>query len=475
MPGVDAGYFYMETPALHMHTLKIAVIEPPADGYHFDMLREELDKRLHLLPPFSRRVLRVPGGLYHPMWYADASIDLRDHVHRVVLAKPGTWRQVEDVIGEVASAPLAQDKPLWEAHAIEGLADGRIVIVTKVHHALADGVASATLLANVMDSTPTNVFAHSSPWHSDELPDRNTLRKDALRDLLRDLRMLPALLLHTLRAIVAVIKHRRHAEITPPRPILDAPRTSFNRAITGRRNFATASLPLDQIKAVRKASGAAFTDVVLAVVGGAMRSWLADRDELPERSLLAGVPVANDDALGSTRLIGNKVSNIFTTLGTDLDDPAQRLRLIGDVTAESRKMQELLGLDMLERWVQFTPPALMSGFTRLYSRLRLADRHPPPFNVVVSNVPGPREPLTIAGARLDDLYSVGPILEGIGLNITVWSYLDRLNFSAIACPDTLPDLRGIVDRLGPALDELAVAVGAGSTGPDQAGGTAASA
>jgi diacylglycerol O-acyltransferase len=454
MPGVDAGYFYMETPSLHMHTLKIAVLDPP-EGYHFDMLREELDRRLHLLPPFSKRVLPVPGGLYHPMWFEDASIDLADHVHRVVLPSPGTWEQVEEEIGRIASTPLDRTRPLWEAHALEGLADGRVVIVSKVHHALADGVASATLLANVMDSTPSQVpAAQPEAWHTDALPSNPQLLVGALRDLLRDLLRLPGLVIRTVRSVLSVIKVRRDATVNPPRPILDAPRTSFNRAITSRRSFATTSLSIDQVKIVRRAFDASFTDVVLAVVGGAMREWLLSRGELPERSLLAGVPVANDDALGSNRLIGNKVSNIFTSLGTDVADPVERLNRIGEVTAASRKMQELLGLDMLESWVQYAPPALMSGFMKLYSRFGLASKHPPPFNVVVSNVPGPREELDIAGAHLVDLYSVGPILEGIGLNVTVWSYLDRLNFSALACPDTLTDLRGIVDRLQPALDEL---------------------
>jgi diacylglycerol O-acyltransferase len=454
MPGVDAGYFYMETPALHMHTLKIAVLEPPSGGYHFDMLREELDRRLHLLPPFCRRVLRVPGGLYHPMWFDDAEIDVADHVHRVVLPAPGSWEQVEDVIGEIASRPLDRSRPLWEAHAIEGLEGGRIVIVSKVHHALADGVASATLLANVMDTTPTVGVTAREQWHSDPLPTRSELQRDALRDLLLDLRRLPGLLLRTIRAVAAVVRHRRTTTVHPPRPIVDAPRTSFNRAITPRRSFATASLSLDSIRTVRRAFDAPFTDVVLAIIGGALREWLLTRGELPTKSLLAGVPVANDDALGSTRLIGNKVSNIFTSLGTDLVDPVERLRHISVVTSEARRVQTLLGLDMLEQWVQFTPPALMSAFMQMYSRLNVADRHPPPFNVVVSNVPGPREELSVAGARLLDLYSVGPILEGIGLNITVWSYLDRLNFSALGCPDILDDLRGIVDRLQPALDEL---------------------
>jgi WS/DGAT/MGAT family acyltransferase len=400
-------------------------------------------------------VLPVPGGIYHPMWFEDASVDVADHVHRVVLPAPGTWEQVEEEVGRIASTPLDRTRPLWEAHAIEGLADGRVVILTKVHHALADGVASASLLANVMDSTPSQIPAvPPEPWHTDALPSGPQLVAGGVRDLLRDLLRLPGLLIRTLRSVLAVVRHRRAATVNPPRPILDAPRTSFNRAITPRRTFATTSLSIDQVKIVRRAFGASFTDVVLAVVGGAMREWLLSRGELPERPLLAGVPVANDDALGSDRLIGNKVSNIFTSLATDLPDPVDRLRRIGEVTDASRKMQELLGLDMLESWVQYAPPALMSGFMRLYSKFNLASKHPPPFNVVVSNVPGPREELDIAGARLVDLYSVGPILEGIGLNITVWSYLDRLNFSAIACPDTLPDLRGIVDRLQPALEEL---------------------
>jgi hypothetical protein len=145
---------------------------------------------------------------------------------------------------------------------------------------------------------------------------------------------------------------------------------------------------------------------------------------------------------------------MFTSLCTDIADPVERLQHIALVTQQAKVVQEALGLQMLQDWVQYTPPGPFTAFMRLYSRFRGADRHPAPFNVVVSNVPGPREPVSVGGARLTDLYSVGPILEGIGLNITVWSYLDRLNFSALACPDTLPDLDELVAHLRPALDEL---------------------
>jgi WS/DGAT/MGAT family acyltransferase len=254
--------------------------------------------------------------------------------------------------------------------------------------------------------------------------------------------------------------------VIPPRPILDTPKVSFNGSISSRRSFATASLSIAEVRAVRKATGVSFNDVVLGIVSGAMVAWLEEQGEHPASSLTAGIPVATDRTGGEPRLAGNRVSNMFTSLCTDVKDPVERLHAISQVTAQAKVMQETLGLKMLEDWVQYTPPAVFSLFMRAYSRLGGADHHRAPFNVVVSNVPGPTSPVFVGAARLTDLYSVGPILEGIGLNITVWSYLDRLNFSALACPDTLPDLPGLVKHLAPALAELTAATGApqGSVG-----------
>ncbi len=200
--------------------------------------------------------------------------------------------------------------------------------------------------------------------------------------------------------------------------------------------------------------GVTLNDVVLAVVGGALRRWMDDRGEHPSRSLMAGVPTATDAPGAEPRLRGNRVSNLFTSLATDVDDPHERLRAISEVTGHSKEIQRKLGPEMLTSWVQFTPPAPFSAVMRLYSRVRAAGWHPAPFNVVVSNVPGPRATATIAGATLADLFSVGPILEGIGLNVTVWSYVDRMNFSLLTCPDLLPDLAALTAELRPALDEL---------------------
>jgi len=462
LPGIDAGYLYMETPTLLMHTLKVAILRP-GDDYSATALRDALAARLHLLPPFRRRLVDVPLRLHHPVWVDDADIDLDAHVHRLRVPAPGGMRELEGLIGDIAGAPLDRRRPLWEVWVCEGMADGRLGVVTKMHHALADGVASSALLANVMDAVPAGpVMADpapaSEPWRGEPTPRRWRLLREGVRDWGRQLTTLPALLVHTGRRVGEVARVRKGLPVRPPRPILDAPRTSFNGAITARRSFATARLPLADFRAVQVTFGVSLNDVVLAVAAGALRSWLAARDELPARSLLAAVPLAVPGG-GEVRLSGNRVSSLLTSLCTDVADPVDRLRAISAVTGTTKAVQEALGADMMERWVQFTPPAAMAGFMRAYSRLRGADRHRPPVNVVVSNVPGPRQPVSIGGAQLAEIYSVGPILEGIGLNLTVWSYVGEMAFSALACPDTLPDLHGIVDRLAPALGELLVAAG----------------
>ena len=452
LPGVDAGFLYMETPTQHMHTLKIAFLDVSrGPGYSYDVFEKGLAARLHLLPPFRRRLQHVPLRLHHPLWVEDRDVDLSDHLHQVVLPAPGGQAEVEDAIAEFASTPLDRTRPLWEIAILEGLADGRIAVVAKMHHAIADGVAASALLANVMDVAQPLAPV---PFDAEALPPKHHLLAGALVALLHQLARLPALLARTMRSVRALSHRRRELSVQPPRPVLDTPRVSFNGAITARRSFAMKALPLEDFRAVRQAFGVSFNDVVLAVVAGALLRWLDARGEHPDRPLTAGIPVATDGPGAPPRIAGNRVSNMFTSLCTDVADPGERLLAISQVTDAAKVVQETLGLDMLQSWVEYTPPLPFMGFMRAYSRMRAADRHRAPFNVVVSNVPGPREPVFVGGARLTDLYSVGPILEGIGLNITVWSYLDRLNFSALACPDTLPDLPGLVQHLAPALDEL---------------------
>ncbi len=462
LPGADAGYLYMETPTLHMHTLKIALVDASAveGGYTFARLQEELAARLHLLPPFRKRLVTVPFGINHPVWVEDRDFDQSWHVRRDVVPAPGGMRELETLIGEIASTPLDRSRPLWEIHVCEGLADGRTAVVTKMHHALADGNAANALIANIMDVVPEAVpeLPHT-PWEGEPTPSRGDLLRDGVRDWVRQLWTVPSLVLRTLRALVAVAAHKRGSDVATPRPILDTPRTSFNRSITARRSFATATIPISSFKKVKDAHGVTLNDVVLAVAAGALLRWLADRGEQVTGSLTAGVPVRTDSAEAAVRLSGNAVTNLFTSLHTDIEDPVERLHAIHRTTAEAKVIGRTLGLDMLESWLQFAPPGPFSAVMRAYSHLKAADLHPAPFNLVVSNVPGPPMTVHVAGARLDELFSVGPILQGIGLNLTVWSYEGRMSFSAIACPDTFPDIHRFTGHLADALEELVSAPG----------------
>lgn len=455
MTGFDAGFLYMETPSVHMHTLKIAVLEADEiltyDGFVTAMLH-----RLKRLPPLRRRMVPVPFGLNHPVWVTLPRVDADHHFRRHTLGPGASMRELELLIGEIASTPLDRDHPLWELHFCEGLEGGRVAVVGKMHHALADGAAANALLANVTDVRVAGVAEPPQEEYATagRLPGRAMLVRHALRDAVAQLAAVPGLLARTATGVVGALKERRGG-VSTPMPVLHAPRVSFNGSLTPARTFATVTMPLADLKRVRgQHDGATLNDVVLAVVSGALRRWLTEHDERPSSSLLAGVPISADGADAVPRLGGNRVSNLFTTLATDVDDPAERVRRISETTAQAKRIQQRLGTSILADWSQFTPPRPFTFLVRAYSRLSAASWHPAAFSTIVSNVPGPREQVTVGGARLVDLFSVGPLVDGVGLNVTVWSYIDRMNFSLLACPDLLPDVERLASYFPPALAEL---------------------
>jgi WS/DGAT/MGAT family acyltransferase len=463
LTGQDASFLYNETPSQHMHTLKISILDPSTavGGYSFERFKHELEQRLHLLAPMRRRVVFPPLQLHHPWWIEDPEFKLDDHVHVRSAPSPGGREQLDQVISEVASRPLDRRRPLWEIWAVEGLEGGRVAFIAKIHHSVADGMMAAYLLANVFETDPANVEPPppSEPWRPDRVPSRLTLLKLALIDIWRLIVGLPGLIGRTVRGQMAVLRRKRTGAVGPPPPF-SGPKLSFNRALTPNRLFVSASLSLDQVRTVKSAFGVTVNDVVLAVCAGALRSYLDERGELPDKAMVAGVPISTRPKDAPAK--ANSASTLFTTLPVQLDDPVERLRIIHEVTTGSKEQFQLMGPEMLEEWSEFTPPLPYSAGMRLFSRTRLADRFRSPINVIISNVPGPQQTLYIAGSRLDAILSMGPILEGIGLNITVWSYLDQLNFGIVAVPEHLPDLRRLAELLGDALEELQKAAAAHS-------------
>ena len=456
MTGLDAGFLYMETPTLHMHTLKIAVVDPSGvpGGYSFDLLKQVLASRLMYLPPFRRRIVEVPFGLTHPVWVEDPDFDLDYHVRRVAVPAPGGPREFGELISDIASHQLDRRRPLWELWVVEGLEHGHIGVVAKIHHAAADGVAAAAMLANVL-GVGDNDVEDVDLWRPDPIPSEWELLAGAVRSIAIALAHLPQLLWRTLQGLVRLVQRRRAGGDLPPPPF-SAPAVSFNRALTPHRRFVFSSVPLDDVKEVKNALGASVNDIVLALSAAALRRYLHDRDELPTRPLMAGVPVSVGDM--GTRSSGNMVSNLFTSIPTDVADPIERVRTVHRMMKGAKEVHNALGAEMLADWTELTPPRPFAAFMRFYSRRELASRHRPPINVVISNVPGPQAALDVAGARLVSIYSMGPILEGIGLNITVWSYCGSLNFGIVSCRELMPDLWRLTDYIQDALEELKKAV-----------------
>lgn len=455
LSGLDAGFLYMETPSQHLHTLKISVLDPSTvpGGYSFDRVKEVLAARLHLLPPFRRRVVEVPFGVHHPVWIEDPDFDLDYHLQRAVVTAPGGQAELDELISQIASHPLDRRRPLWEVWVVEGLEGGYIGFVAKIHHCLADGVKAAELLTNVFDreADAPEPSPAGPAWKPEPIPSNLRLFVEALVERLRHLLTLPGLLRRTMAGLRAVARHRQAAPVVPPQPF-STPKTPFNRALTPHRIFSSTSLSLDDVKEVRRVFDCTVNDVVLAICAGALRRWLEAHGELPERPLVAGVPVST--RAEGRELRANSVSNIFTTVPTDVPDPVARLRAVHEVMKGAKDQHNVLGADMLADWWEFAPAGPVTAGARLYSRLHLADRHRPPINLVVSNVPGPPLPLYIAGAKLIGIWSMGPILENIGLNITVWSYQGAMNFGVVACREAMPDLPRLVSALRESLAEL---------------------
>jgi WS/DGAT/MGAT family acyltransferase len=462
LTGLDASFLALETPSSHLHVASLGIYDPStADGaFSLDRLTKIYEGRLHLAPPFRRRLANVPFGLHHPLWIEDPDFDIANHVRHTAIPAPGGPDELANLVGRLVALPLDRTRPLWEIWLIEGLEGGNVGLLSKVHHAAIDGASGNELLVALLDLSP-EVAEHvpETTWQPDRLPTDAELLAYAASSLARQ----PARVAKAVsRTASAALEIRRRgqastASVLPPAPFA-APRTSFNAALTPRRSYAYTSLDLPLVKAVKHAIGCTVNDVVLGLCGGALRSYLAVLGEEPDASLVAMVPVSvrSEDERDT---MGNKVSSMLTSLATDIDDPVDRLKVIHECMTEAKGQQEAIGADTLQEWTEFAAPALLGRAARLYSRMKWADAHRPLFNVTISNVPGPAFPLYSAGAKLLANYPVGPIMDGGGLNMTVMSYLDQLDFGLLACPDVLGDVWLVADGLHAALDELVTATG----------------
>jgi diacylglycerol O-acyltransferase / wax synthase len=463
LTGLDDTFLWMETSSSYMHVASLIVVDGASvtGGLTFDRVRALYESRLDEAPPFRRRLVEVPFGIHHPIWIEDPDFELDWHLREISLPEgKGDLANLCELASKLVAIPLDRTRPLWELWMIDGLDGGQVGLLTKVHHAAIDGASGEELMVAILDLEPDPEPRPEPevPWQPDRVPSDTELVGYATWSLAQQPLRAARAARRTLGVALKLREQNRQAHITPPPSPFSAPATSLNGPLTAARSFAASSLSLATVKAVKNVFGCTVNDVVLTMCAGGLRRYLDERDEHPEGPLVAMVPVSvrSEDQKGTH---GNRVSMMLTSLATDVDDPVERLQVIHAATQVAKEQQNAIGADTLQEWTEFAAPAILGRAARLYSNTRSADRHRPIFNVTISNVPGPPFPLYVAGAKVLDTYPMGPIFDGGALNITLMSYLDRVDFGLVACPDLVPDVWSIADGLRDALDELEAAAG----------------
>jgi len=460
LSGLDASFLYMETPTMHTHVCLAAVLDPSTmpEPYSFEAIRRRIESRVPLIPPFRRLVRHVPLRVHHPVWEEDPDFAIEHHVHLTQMVAPASIDQFARLAAGIASVPLDRSRPLWQITVVEGLADDRIGVVAKVHHSAMDGTAGIEILYALFDLDPeaaddpgAEATAAATPL-SITLSDFD-LMVQATGDRLRAGSRLAGLIRRTTDAITGVVRSRSATDGPTGGTPLTAPQTPFNGAIEADRSMAFTRVSLSEVKEVKAAFGVTVNDVVLATCGRALRAYLLDHDCLPEDPLLASCPVSirTEDESGA---FGNRVSVMFPRIHTELEDPIDTLRQTADAASAAKGEQRQLGASLLGDWAEVADPTSLTLATDLLTRFKLADHLPAVHNVVISNVPGPGFPVYLAGAKLEQAYPMGPVLEGAGLNITVLSYCDSVDIGFIAATNLVPDLDVLAGEVVPAFAEL---------------------
>jgi diacylglycerol O-acyltransferase len=455
LSGLDASFLYLETPAQLMHVCGLIVLDHstmPAP-YSFEGMQQAIDQQVRDVPAFTRKLRRVPLGLDHPIWVKDKQYDIERHVHRLALPQPGGYKELVSLASHLAALPLDRSRPLWEMWVIEGYEGGdKVVIFSKMHHATVDGVSGSNLISHLCALEPDAAPLALGPKeeYGREPGARELLGRALVSNITRPINAVK-IVAPTAQTLTRTISRARAG--TAMAAPLTAPRTSFNGTITSHRTIGVVDLDLEDIRAVKTATGTTVNDVLLAISGGALRAYLEERGELPESSLLASVPVSVREQ--SRRNTGaNKVSSLFAKLGTDVEDPLERLEEMADSNRNAKEHHNAISADSLQDWAEFAAPRTFGLAVRAYAGLRLAEKHPVVHNLVISNVPGPPIPLYFMGAQIIGLYPLGPVFHGAGVNITVMSNNGHVHVGVIACRESMPDVEALVRHFPTELAKL---------------------
>ena len=466
LTGLDAAFLALETTNSTGHVGGVCVLDPkdaPAP-LTLGRLTQVLGERLPLVPVLRRKLLNVPFGLDQPYWVDDPHFDIEYHIREIALPRPGSDAQLTEQVARLHARPLDRSRPLWEIYLITGLARRRAAVYTKIHHSAIDGASGAELLTILLDLTPDGrTVPAQEPFTPAPPPGPVALAAMAAaklawrpvqtvrftNELVRAVPTLAPALSTLVGGMLGL--NRGDGEVIPTTPGR-APMTPFNGQITPHRRLALRSVDLDSVKTVKNAFGVSVNDVVMAMCAGALRRWLTDHHALPDAPLIAMIPVSVRDP-ASKAAMGNKVSAMLAVLPTNVADPGDRVQIVHAATKTAKAQQAVIPQGLVDQVSDFAPPALTARAARVVFATGVLHRLPP-FNVCISNVPGPNVPVYLCGAKLLAHYPVSVITDGQGLNITLVGYLGQLHFGLLSCRELIPDIDVLADYLVEELDLL---------------------
>ena len=456
---LDASFLYVEEPTTPMHVGSVAVFDAPKGGFDYDRLVDLISERIAFVPRYRQRVRDVPAHLANPIWVDDEHFDIGYHVRRSALPRPGNDEQLFELVARVQSRPLDRARPLWEMYLVEGLSGQRFAIITKTHHAMVDGIGAVDIGQVILDSSPEPARATSRKraavaWQPRREPSWVELIAGAVSDTARR----PTAAIDTVRGGLSEVRSTAGrlagvagglfaAGLTAARP---APGSPLNVVISGQRRFASVATDLDDYRRIRKAHGGTVNDVVLAAVAGALRAWLLTRGESVSTSTIvrAMVPVSvqDDDESGPA---GSRVSSYLVDLPVGEPSPVMRLHQVSYRMQAHKETGQAVGAEALVGLAGFAPPTLHALGARAASSM--SKRW---FNLVVTNVPGPQQPLYAGGARMLASYPVIPLAKTQAVSIGLTSYDGQVFYGLNADRDGMPDIDVLAQCIVDAVAEL---------------------
>lgn len=453
--GLDATFLYAETPTSPMNVGSVVIIE---GSLKYKDFRKLIMSRIHMIPKFRRRLMYVPFSVDHPYWVDDPDFNIDMHIKNVALPKPGDWKQLRRMASREFSEPLDQSRPLWSFTFVEGLDNlsqvkkGSVAIISKVHHVAIDGMAGAGLLAVLFDFSPeARDIPEPKPYKPKPLPNELTLMMKSSVGFAKDPLKFPRLIKESLEATVKAGFVTRAQHLDLPTAPFTAPKTPLNGIISAERKWNTSIISLTRVKRLKNIMGTTVNDVLLAICAGALRRYLKEKRKLPKKPLVAMVPISTRQEAGTD---GNELSAMLVQLATDIEDPIERLEKIHENTIKGKTYQGATGAKTLSNLAESVPFGVANQAARLYSRFHLAKMHNPVFNVVITNVPGPQIPIYLHGHKMLHIMGMAPIIDGMGLIITILSYGDEITISPTTDKYSMPDSTAFSNYILDSANEL---------------------